>query len=125
MKLRIRGDSICLRLKRGKVNKVTARKSIVEETNFDFGPLVKHDAAKNSNVRYAETVTIDLTVRRFDRTGLDIDPMDAATQIIGRRPYLIRGKLMTDKVTRCTSRDRETVLALALSRYGYFYRADS
>ena len=34
MKLRIRGDSIRLRLKRGEVDQITAGSSIVEETHF-------------------------------------------------------------------------------------------
>jgi hypothetical protein len=51
MKLRIRGDSIRLRLKRGEVDRIAAGGSIVEETHFPQSVLTcRLDVSENSDI---------------------------------------------------------------------------
>lgn len=51
MKLRIRGDNIRLRLKRGEVDQLAAGASIVEQTHFPNGVLTfRLDVAGNSDI---------------------------------------------------------------------------
>ncbi len=51
MKLRIRGDSMRLRLKRGEIDQLAAGTSIVEETHFPGAILTyRLDVSENSNV---------------------------------------------------------------------------
>ena len=51
MKLRIRGDSMRLRLKRGEVDQLAAGASIVEETHFPGAVLTyRLDVSKNSSI---------------------------------------------------------------------------
>ncbi len=51
MKLRIRGDSMRLRLKRGEVDQLAAGNSIVEETHFPGAVLTyRLDVSKNSTI---------------------------------------------------------------------------
>ena len=51
MKLRIRGDSIRLRLKRGEVDRIAAGGSIVEETHFpNFVLTYRLDASENREI---------------------------------------------------------------------------
>lgn len=54
MKLRIRGDSIRLRLKRGEVAQVAAGKSIVEETHFPGSVLTYRLEVSENNAIAAE-----------------------------------------------------------------------
>ena len=51
MKLRIRGDSVRFRLKRGEVDQLAAGTSIVEETHFPDAVLTyRLDVSENSNI---------------------------------------------------------------------------
>jgi Family of unknown function (DUF7009) len=86
MKLRIRGDSIRLRLKRGEVDQLAAGNSIVEETHFQNGVLTfslcvaENDDFSASFVDGSIVVSVPRT-RVLDWAGTDAVSLHADQEI--------------------------------------------
>jgi len=102
MKLRIRGDSIRLRLKRGEVDRIAAGISIVEETHFPDSVLTyRLEASENSNIS-ASFDNGSLIVRlpkskALDWAGTDEVSLYAEQKLSGMAPL----SLLIEKDFRC------------------------
>ncbi len=88
MKLRIRGDSIRLRLKRGEVDQIAAGTSIVEETHFPDSVLTyRLDVSENHDISASfdtDSLVISLPKSEvLDWAGSDEVSLDAEQKLSG------------------------------------------
>ena len=102
MKLRIRGDTIRLRLKRGEVERIAAGISIVEETHFPESVLTyRLDVSKNSDISASfdnGTLLVSLPKSKaLDWAGTDEVSLYAEQKLSGTGPL----SLLIEKDFRC------------------------
>ncbi len=102
MKLRIRGDSIRLRLKRGEVDQIAAGTSIVEETHFPDSVLTyRLDVSENRYISASfDTGSLVISLPKssvLDWAGTDEVSLHAEQKLSGTGPL----SLLIEKDFRC------------------------
>jgi hypothetical protein len=102
MKLRVRGDTIRLRLKRGEVDRIAAGISIVEETHFPDSILTyRLDVSENSEISASldnGSLVVSLPKSKaLDWAGTDEVSLYAEQKVSGAGPL----SLLIEKDFRC------------------------
>jgi hypothetical protein len=102
MKLRVRGDTIRLRLKRGEVDRIAAGISIVEETHFPDSTLTyRLDVSENSEISASlDNGSLVVSVpksKALDWAGTDEVSLYAEQKVSGAGPL----SLLIEKDFRC------------------------